>query len=39
MPDGQILKSDDSPDRPTFAEWLQRLQSNGHGEDGENSGP
>jgi uncharacterized protein YjbI with pentapeptide repeats len=39
MPTGQILKSDDSPDRPTFAEWLQRLQSNGHGEDGENGGP
>jgi uncharacterized protein YjbI with pentapeptide repeats len=35
MPDGQILKSDDNPDRPTFQEWL---KSRGRGEDGENSG-
>jgi len=35
MPDGQILKSDDHPDGPTFEEWL---KSKGRGEDGENSG-
>ena len=36
MPDGQILRSDDNPDRPTFEEWL---KSKGHREDGESSGP
>jgi uncharacterized protein YjbI with pentapeptide repeats len=34
MPDGQILKSDDNPDGPTFEEWL---KSKGSGEDGENN--
>jgi hypothetical protein len=23
MPDGQILKSDNNPDGPTFEEWLE----------------
>jgi uncharacterized protein YjbI with pentapeptide repeats len=32
MPDGQILKSDDNPDGPTFEEWR---KSKGHQEDGE----
>jgi uncharacterized protein YjbI with pentapeptide repeats len=36
MPDGQILRSADNPDRPTFAEWLKRK---GREEDGENSRP
>ena len=36
MPDGQILKSDDNPDRPTFEEWL---KSKGSGKDAKNSGP
>jgi hypothetical protein len=36
MPDGQILKSYDNPDGPTFEEWL---RSKGHGEDGQNSRP
>jgi uncharacterized protein YjbI with pentapeptide repeats len=36
MPDGQILKSDDNPDGPTFEEWL---KSKGSGEVGEGSGP
>jgi putative effector of murein hydrolase LrgA (UPF0299 family) len=36
MPDGQILKSDDNPDRPTFEEWL---KSKGSGKDEKNSGP
>jgi hypothetical protein len=36
MPDGQILKSDDNPDGPTFEEWL---KSKGRAEDGEKSGP
>jgi hypothetical protein len=36
MPDGQILKSDDNPDRPTFEE---RLKSKGSGKDAKNSGP
>jgi uncharacterized protein YjbI with pentapeptide repeats len=31
MPDGQILKSNDNPDGPTFEEWL---KSKGRGEDG-----
>jgi hypothetical protein len=31
MPDGQILKSDDNPNRPTFEEWL---KSQGRQEDG-----
>jgi len=35
MPDGQILKSDENPDGPTFEDWL---KSKGHEEDGENSG-
>jgi hypothetical protein len=36
MPNGQILKSDDNPDGPTFEEWL---KSKGSGEVGEGSGP
>jgi hypothetical protein len=36
MPDGQILKSDDNPDGPTFEEWL---KSKGSGEAGKRSGP
>jgi hypothetical protein len=36
MPGGQILKSDDNPEGPTFEEWL---KGKGRGEDGENSGP
>jgi hypothetical protein len=36
MPDGQVLKSADNPDGPTFEEWR---KSKGRGEDGENSGP
>jgi uncharacterized protein YjbI with pentapeptide repeats len=35
MPDGQILKSNDSPDGPTFEEWR---KSKGRGEAEENSG-
>jgi hypothetical protein len=35
MPDGQILKSFDIPDVPTFEEWL---KSKGRGKDGENDG-
>jgi hypothetical protein len=35
MPDGQILKSFDNPDVPTFEEWL---KSKGRGKDGENDG-
>ena len=31
MPDGQILKGPDNPDRPAFEQWL---KSNGSGEDG-----
>jgi uncharacterized protein YjbI with pentapeptide repeats len=34
MPDGQILKSHDNPDRPTFKEWR---KSKGRLEDGEKS--
>jgi hypothetical protein len=34
MPDGQILKSEDNPDGPTFEEWL---KSQGRKEDGENA--
>jgi hypothetical protein len=37
MPDGQILKSSDNPDGPTFEDWLKAQK--GRGEDGENSGP
>jgi uncharacterized protein YjbI with pentapeptide repeats len=37
MPDGQILKSDDNPDGPTFEDWLKDKER--RGEDGENSGP
>ena len=33
MPDGQILRSDDNPDGPTFEEWL---KSKGRKEHGEN---
>jgi len=33
MPDGQILKSDDNPNGPTFEEWL---KSKRREEDGEN---
>jgi uncharacterized protein YjbI with pentapeptide repeats len=36
MPDGQILRSDDNPDGPTFEEWL---KSKGREEEGENSRP
>ena len=36
MPDGEILKSDNNPDGPTFEEWL---KSKGRTEDSENSGP
>jgi hypothetical protein len=36
MPDGQILKSDDNPDGPTFEEWL---KSKARGKDGENNCP
>ncbi len=36
MPDGQVLKSDDNPNGPTFEEWL---KSKGRGENTENSGP
>ena len=36
MHNGQILKSDDNPDGPTFEEWL---KSKGSGEVGEGSGP
>jgi len=32
MPDGQILRSDDNPDGPTFEEWLKDKE--GYGEDG-----
>jgi len=35
MPDGQILKSADNPDGPTFEDWL---KSKGRGENDENSG-
>jgi hypothetical protein len=35
MPDGQILKSFDNPDVPTFEEWL---KSKGRGKNGENDG-
>jgi hypothetical protein len=34
MPDGQMLKSDDNPDGPTFEEWLNSM---GREEDEENS--
>jgi len=27
MPDGQILKSDDNPDRPTFEDWLKHAEN------------
>jgi hypothetical protein len=37
MPDKQILKSEDNPDRPTLEDWLKDRE--GRGEDGENSGP
>ena len=30
MPDGQILKSDDNPDGPTFEDWI---KSKGRGEE------
>jgi uncharacterized protein YjbI with pentapeptide repeats len=36
MPDGQMLKSDDNPNGPTFEDWL---KSKGSGEDGENTDP
>ena len=36
MPNGQILRSGDNPDGPTFEEWL---KSKGREEDGENSRP
>jgi uncharacterized protein YjbI with pentapeptide repeats len=36
MPDGQVLKGPESPNGPTFTEWL---KSRGRGEAGENSGP
>lgn len=36
MPDGQRLRSDWDPDKPTFEEWL---KSKGRGEDAENGGP
>jgi uncharacterized protein YjbI with pentapeptide repeats len=36
MPDGQVLRSNDNPNRPTFEEWL---KSKGREENGENSRP
>jgi hypothetical protein len=36
MPDGQMLKSDDNSNGPTFEDWL---KSKGSGEDGENTDP
>jgi hypothetical protein len=36
MPDGQMLRSDDNPNGPTFEDWL---NSKGSGEDGENTDP
>jgi uncharacterized protein YjbI with pentapeptide repeats len=36
MPDGQVLKSGDNPNGPTFEDWV---KSKGHGDGGENSGP
>jgi hypothetical protein len=36
MPEGQMLKSDDNPNGPTFEDWL---KSKGSGEDGENTDP
>jgi len=35
MPNGQVLRSDDNPDGPTFEDWL---KSKDLAEDGENSG-
>jgi uncharacterized protein YjbI with pentapeptide repeats len=29
MPDGQILKSDDNPDGPSFEEWLKDKEGSG----------
>jgi uncharacterized protein YjbI with pentapeptide repeats len=34
MPDGQTLRSNKTPNNPTFEDWLKI-----RGEDGENSGP
>jgi hypothetical protein len=36
MPDGQTLKSDKMPHRPTFEEWLKDKE--GRGENRENRG-
>jgi pentapeptide repeat protein len=36
MPDGQILKSDENPDGPTFEDWIKDRES--RGEDGEKPG-
>jgi uncharacterized protein YjbI with pentapeptide repeats len=37
MPDGQRLKNDDNPDRPTFEEWLKSKDREGNGKSGGSS--
>jgi uncharacterized protein YjbI with pentapeptide repeats len=37
MPDGQTLKSDDNPDRPTLKEWLKSKRREEDGENGSQS--